>query len=118
MSDHHQESAADSQGEPRPAEEIERLVVDVLKDTFDPEIPVNIYDLGMIYDVEVGPDRSVAIRMTLTSPACPVAESLPGEVESRVRQIPGIGKVTIDLVWEPPWDRDMMSMAARLTLGM
>ena len=118
MNDHSEEGAPGAAGETPAPEEIEQTVIDVLKDTFDPEIPVNIYDLGMIYGIDVSPDRSVDIRMTLTSPACPVAESLPGEVELRVRQIPGIGNVTIQLVWDPPWDRDMMSMAARLTLGL
>ncbi len=98
--------------------DLEQAVIDVLRDTYDPEIPVNIYDLGMIYGIDVSEEGNVEIRMTLTSPACPVAESLPGEVEGRVRQIPGVQDVTITLVWDPPWDRDMMSMAARLTLGL
>jgi metal-sulfur cluster biosynthetic enzyme len=79
---------------------------------------VNIYDLGLVYGIEVGGDRSVAIKMTLTSPSCPVAESLPPEVEQKVKAIPGIGPVTVDLVWEPPWGKHLLSEAARLQLGL
>lgn len=98
-------------------QEAETKVVEALREVYDPEIPVNIYDLGMIYHVEVSPDLKVAVRMTLTSPMCPVAGSLPGEVETRLREIPGVAGATVELVWDPPWDRDMMSEAARLTLG-
>jgi FeS assembly SUF system protein len=96
---------------------IEDKVVEVLKETYDPEIPVNIYDLGMIYNIDVKPDASVEVKMTLTSPMCPVAGTLPGEVETRIRAIPEVKDARIDLVWDPPWDRDMMSEAAKLTLG-
>jgi len=96
---------------------IEDKVVEVLKETFDPEIPVNIYDLGMIYNIDVKDDTSVDVKMTLTSPMCPVAGTLPGEVETRIRAIPGVANARIELVWDPPWDRDMMSEAAKLTLG-
>lgn len=108
--------ANEPKGQARP-EEIEQRVLELLKDTYDPEIPVNIYDLGMIYGIEVDPRGVVDVSMTLTSPACPVAASLPGEVEARIRGIDGVSDVTVHLVWDPPWDKDMMSMAARLTLG-
>jgi len=98
--------------------ELEGRVIDVLKNTFDPEIPVNIYDLGMIYNVDVQPGGIVAVRMTLTSPMCPVAGSLPGEVETRIRELDGVAKATVELVWDPPWDRDMISEAARLQLNL
>lgn len=100
-----------------PAASLREGIVAALRKVYDPEIPVNIYDLGMIYNVEVSPELHVAVRMTLTSPMCPVAGSLPGEVETRLREIPGVHGATVELVWDPPWDRDMMSEAARLTLG-
>jgi FeS assembly SUF system protein len=100
------------------AEDIKRGVVDVLKTVYDPEIPVDIYELGLVYDVNVEEGGSVAIRMTLTSPMCPVAESLPPEVEEKVRGVAGVTDVKIDLVWEPPWTPSLMSEAARLELGM
>ena len=101
-----------------PAEGIEEQVVGVLRDTFDPEIPVNIYELGLIYETRVDPPGAVYIKMTLTSPMCPVAGSLPPEVASKVRALPGVTDVNVDLVWEPPWNPNMMSEAARLQLGM
>lgn len=97
---------------------IEGKVVDILRNTFDPEIPVNIYELGLIYEARVEDSGEVFIKMTLTSPACPVAGTLPPEVESRVRNIPGVTSVQLDLVWDPPWNPNMMSEAARLQLGM
>ncbi|OGG48119.1 MAG: FeS assembly SUF system protein [Candidatus Handelsmanbacteria bacterium RIFCSPLOWO2_12_FULL_64_10] len=97
---------------------IEEKILDVLRNTFDPEIPVNIYELGLVYEVRVEGSGEVFIKMTLTSPACPVAGSLPPEVESRVRAIPGVTDVRLDLVWDPPWNPSMMSEAARLQLGM
>jgi FeS assembly SUF system protein len=100
------------------AEDLKRSVVDVLKTVYDPEIPVDIYELGLVYDVQVEESGTVAIRMTLTSPMCPVAESLPPEVEEKVRGIAGVTDVKIDLVWEPPWSPSLMSEAARLELGM
>jgi FeS assembly SUF system protein len=99
-------------------EEIKQRVVDVLKTVYDPEIPVDIYELGLVYDVQVEESGSVAIRMTLTSPMCPVAESLPPEVEEKVRGVADVTDVKIDLVWEPPWSPSLMSEAARLELGM
>ena len=97
---------------------IKQGVVDMLRTVYDPEIPVDIYELGLVYDVNVEESGNVAIRMTLTSPMCPVAESLPPEVEEKVRGVPGVTEVKIDLVWEPPWSPSLMSEAARLELGM
>jgi len=93
-------------------------VIAALKDIFDPEIPVNIYDLGLIYGVDVADDGGVAITMTLTTPHCPVAESMPGEVEMRVCAVPGVRDVDVNLVWDPPWDMAKMSDEAKLELGM
>ena len=93
-------------------------VIDALKEIFDPEIPVNIYDLGLIYGVEVSPEASVAVTMTLTTPHCPVAESMPGEVEMRVSAVPGVRDAEVHLVWDPPWDMAKMSDEAKLELGM
>lgn len=93
-------------------------VIDALKTCYDPEIPVNIYELGLIYDLDVQSTGAVAIRMTLTSPACPVAGSLPGDVERKVRAVAGVTDVKVDLVWDPPWEMERMSEAARLQLGM
>ncbi len=92
-------------------------VVGALRDIFDPEIPVNIYDLGLIYSVEVDENDRVAVTMTLTSPACPVAGSLPGEVEEKVASVEGVSSAWVDLVWDPPWGPEHMSEEARLTLG-
>ncbi len=99
-------------------EELAAKVIDALRTCYDPEIPVNIYELGLIYDLKVAPDGTVAIRMTLTAPACPSAQSLPAEVEYRVRQVPGVKDVTVEVVWEPAWTTDRMSEAAKLQLGM
>jgi FeS assembly SUF system protein len=93
-------------------------VIEALKDIYDPEIPVNIYDLGLIYDVEVTAERHAYVKMTLTTPHCPVAESMPGEVELRVGSVPGIGHAEVELVWDPPWDPQKMSDEAKLELGM
>jgi len=93
-------------------------VIDALKDIYDPEIPVNIYDLGLIYDVEITPENHAKVKMTLTTPHCPVAESMPGEVELRVGAVPGIGDAEVELVWDPPWDPQKMTDEARLELGM
>ena len=96
---------------------LEERVVAALKTVFDPEIPVDIYELGLIYDIEVE-DARVKVRMTLTSPACPVAGSLPGEVEQKVEGVDGVERAEVELVWDPPWNPGMMSEAARLDLGM
>jgi FeS assembly SUF system protein len=93
-------------------------VIDALKEIYDPEIPVNIYDLGLICGVDVTDDGHVAITMTLTTPHCPVAESMPGEVELRVGSVPGVGLADVSLVWDPPWDPQKMSDEAKLELGM
>lgn len=102
----------------RSKEEIEHDVVEMLKTVYDPEIPVDIYELGLIYNIDVRDDRSVEVRLTLTSPMCPVAGSLPPEVESKVAQVEGVTQAVVDLVWDPPWNPGMMSEAARLELGM
>ena len=93
-------------------------VIETLKTCFDPEIPVNIYELGLIYQIEVAENGDVSIEMTLTSPACPVAGSLPPEVESKVKAVPGVTTAKVQVVWDPPWKPDMMSEAAKLQLGM
>ena len=96
---------------------LEQNIVSVLKTVFDPEIPADIYEMGMIYEIKVDDDANVYIKMTLTSPACPVAGSLPGDVQERVKNIPDVNDVYVDLVWDPPWDKDMMSEEAKLQLG-
>ncbi len=102
-----------------PADSREARVVEVLRTCFDPEIPVNIYELGLIYDVCCRDEHTVDITMTLTSPACPVAGSLPPEIEDRVRaEVEGVEHVHVEVVWDPPWSIDMMSEAAKLQLGM
>jgi len=93
-------------------------IVKALSSVFDPEIPVNIYDLGLIYDVIVDAESRVGIRMTLTAPACPAAQILPGQVENAVKSVAGVVDATVDIVWDPPWTRDRMSDAAKLQLGM
>ena len=93
-------------------------VIDEIKKIYDPEIPVNIYELGLIYDIIVQKDNSVKIKMTLTTPNCPVAESLPKEVKDTVMEITDVKKVDLDLVWDPPWDKSMMSEAAKLELNL
>ena len=97
--------------------EIKDKVIAEIKKIYDPEIPVNIYELGLIYDVSVD-KKNVSIKMTLTTPNCPVAESLPKEVKDSVMEIKGVDKVDLDLVWEPPWDKSMMSEAAKLELNL
>jgi FeS assembly SUF system protein len=97
---------------------LEGKVVDAIRTCFDPEIPVNIYELGLIYGVQVEPSGKVGVRMTLTSPACPVAGSLPLEVESKIRDIPGVTEAKVEVVFDPPWEPSRMSEAARLQLGM
>ena len=101
-----------------PGGDLYEAVVAALKEIFDPEIPVNIYDLGLIYAVDVTQDGAAVITMTLTTPHCPVAESMPGEVELRVSSVPGVRDAQVNLVWDPPWDMAKMSDEARLELGM
>ena len=96
---------------------IEAEVLEALREVYDPEIPVNIYDLGLIYEVNVDEYGVVDIEMTLTSPACPVAGILPGQVEQKVREVPGVADVSVELVWEPAWSMDRMSEEAKLELG-
>jgi FeS assembly SUF system protein len=104
---------------PVPAEtSLEQRVVAALKTCYDPEIPVDIHDLGLIYSVDISPDGFVTVKMTLTAPACPVAGSLPGEVETKVRAVEGVSGAKVELVWDPPWKPEMMSKLARLMLGM
>jgi FeS assembly SUF system protein len=93
-------------------------IIDTLKGIYDPEIPVNIYDLGLIYGVEVTDDGHAVVTMTLTTPHCPVAESMPGEIELQVGSVPGVGHAEVVLVWDPPWDPGKMSDEAKLELGM
>jgi FeS assembly SUF system protein len=97
---------------------LEGKVIAAMMTVYDPEIPVNIYELGLIYDIEIDPDNTVHVRMTLTAPGCPVAGSLPGEVEKRIESIPEVKGANVELVWDPPWDKEMMSETAMLTLGM
>jgi len=93
-------------------------IIEALRTVYDPEIPVNIYELGLIYDVTVSEEGHAAIRMTLTTPMCPAAELLPPEVETKARGVDGVSQVQLDLVWDPPWNPEMMSEAAKLDLGM
>jgi FeS assembly SUF system protein len=102
---------------PVPVEELREKVVEVLTTCYDPEIPVNIYELGLVYGVDLTPEGAVHIRMTLTSPACPVAGSLPPEVEQKVRGVPGVSSARVEIVWDPPWTMERMSEAARVQLG-
>jgi len=103
---------------PESAEALKADIVAALQEIYDPEIPVNIYELGLIYDVDVREDYSVRVRMTLTTPHCPVAESMPGEVELKVNGVAGVRSAEVALVWEPAWDMSMMSDEARLELGL
>jgi FeS assembly SUF system protein len=103
---------------PIETELIRAQIVEAMKTVYDPEIPVDIYELGLIYEVDVDNEGAATIQMTLTSPGCPVAGTLPGEVESRARSESGATDVTVDLVWEPPWSMDRMSEAAKLELGL
>jgi FeS assembly SUF system protein len=111
--------SADSADKARQAEvdALGERIIDVLRTVYDPEIPVNIFELGLIYKVDVGDDNHVQIEMTLTSPACPVAGTLPGEVETKVASIEGVQGATVELVWDPPWNPSMMTEEAQLELG-
>ena len=112
--------SGDQQDEPKggAGSDLQASVVETLKSIYDPEIPVDIYELGLIYDVDISEDGDAIITMTLTTPHCPVAESLPQEVELRVLSVPGIRDAEVKLVWNPPWDPSKMSDEARLELGM
>jgi FeS assembly SUF system protein len=107
-------SAAPASG----GEALREQVVAAIKTCYDPEIPVDIWELGLVYDVAVAEDGNVGITMTLTSPMCPVAESLPPEVEAKVRAVPGVSDARVQVTWDPPWNPSMMTEAARLELGM
>ena len=96
---------------------LEQDIIHQLKTVFDPEIPVDIYELGLIYEIKIDEEANVYLKMTLTSPACPVAGSLPKEVQERVKSLPDVNDVYVDLVWDPAWDKDMMSDEAKLELG-
>ena len=98
--------------------ELKDKIIEEIKKIYDPEIPVNIYDLGLIYDIKVENKNTAKVKMTLTSPNCPVAESLPKEVKDGIMQVEGIDNVDLDLVWDPPWDKDRMSEAAKLELNL
>jgi len=97
--------------------DLHERVVEAIKTVYDPEIPVNIWELGLVYGVEVSSEHDVKVTMTLTAPACPAAGELPGEVEQKVAAVPGVKSAKVDVVWEPSWTKDMMSEAARLQLG-
>ena len=99
-------------------ERMQNAVIEALRGIHDPEIPVNIYDLGLIYRLDIDDDGNVAIQMTLTTPACPVAESMPGQVECAVREVPGVRSAKVELVWDPPWTRDRLDDFTRLELGL
>ena len=98
--------------------ELKDQIIAEIKKIYDPEIPVNIYELGLIYDIKVENKNTAKVKMTLTSPNCPVAESLPNEVKDSIMQVEGIDKVDLDLVWDPPWDKSMMSESAKLELNL
>jgi FeS assembly SUF system protein len=104
--------------DPARAAELRPQIVAAVSKVFDPEIPVNIYELGLIYEIIVDAESRVGVRMTLTAPACPAAQVLPAEVRRRVAEVPGVTEARVDIVWDPPWDRDRMSDAAKLQLGM
>jgi FeS assembly SUF system protein len=111
-------SAATPTTTPASADEIRQRIVDALRTVYDPEIPVDIYELGLVYEVAVDAAGKARVRMTLTSPACPAAEALPPEVETKARGVPGVTSVELELVWDPPWTPERMSEAAKLELGM
>jgi FeS assembly SUF system protein len=114
---------ANTQPEVGPADAVQTdalkpTIVEAISTVFDPEIPVNIYELGLIYEIIVDADRRVGVRMTLTSPACPSAQQLPSEVRYKVKAVEGVTDCAVDVIWEPPWTKEMMSEAAKLSLGL
>jgi FeS assembly SUF system protein len=114
-----QDTAMDNpKAAPITGDTLEEQIVSALRTVYDPEIPVNIYDLGLIYSVDIKDGNHVHIRMTLTAPGCPVAGSMPGAVERAVKRVPGIESAEVELVWDPPWTQECMSDEARLELGM
>lgn len=98
--------------------DLEVKIVDALKQVFDPEIPVNIYDLGLIYEIEIADDAYIDVKMSLTTPGCPVAQTFPGIVENAVRGVDGVLDCSVELIWDPPWTQDRMTEAAKLDLGL
>jgi FeS assembly SUF system protein len=112
------ESIAEVVPDSRKMADVQPQVIEALKSVFDPEIPVNIYELGLVYDVIVDATGLVGIRMTLTAPACPAAQSLPIEVREKARSVPGVTEARVEIVWDPPWGPDRMSDAAKLQLGL
>ena len=108
----------ENKSDPLAALALKPAIIEALSEVYDPEIPVNIWELGLIYDIEVDSESRVHIQMTLTAPACPAAQVLPAEVEGRVRAVPGVKDVYVEVVWEPAWSTDRMSEAAKLQLGM
>jgi FeS assembly SUF system protein len=118
MSENFLEDFMDGPAETATDDALREQIVDKLKTIFDPEIPVNIYELGLIYDLDVSPANDVKVTMTLTTPMCPVAESMPEEVGNKVREVEGVNEVDVELVWDPPWDMTKLSEAAKLELGM
>jgi FeS assembly SUF system protein len=100
------------------ANPVRENVIAALRTIFDPEIPVNIYDLGLIYELEVDAEGKVFVKMTLTAPACPVAETFPGVVESRLYEVPGVSEVRVELVWDPPWSKERLPEEVKLRLGL
>jgi FeS assembly SUF system protein len=111
-------STAASGAGPLDPKAIESAAIEAVKTVFDPEIPVNIYELGLIYGIDVADDGTVAVRMTLTAPACPAAEIIPVDVETKIRAVAGVKDVSVEIVWDPPWSPDKMSEIAKLELGM
>ena len=103
--------------DPTETARFQQPIIDVIRTVYDPEIPVDIYELGLIYDIIVDADRKALIKMTLTSPACPSAQQVPNEVRYKVKSVPGVADAWVEIVWEPPWDKDRMSEAAKLSLG-
>lgn len=103
---------------PLEASDLRRSIIEALRTVYDPEIPVNLYDLGLIYDIVVEPSGAVTIRMTLTAPTCPIADALLWQIDKTVRAVPGVTDVTVNLVWDPPWGRSMMSESAKIQLGL
>ena len=123
MSDAPQQSPVPEAGQtsalsPQELDAFTSKLVTALKTVFDPEIPVDIYELGLIYDIIVDAERKVLVKMTLTSPACPSAQQLPSEVRYKVKAVPGVTDAWVEIVWEPPWSKDLMSESAKLSLGI
>ncbi|HMP60547.1 MAG TPA: DUF59 domain-containing protein [Gemmatales bacterium] len=102
----------------KPGLSVHEQVIEMIRTCYDPEIPVNIYDLGLIYAIDVSPERAVHVKMSLTSPACPVAGSLPGMVQAKIATLPDVTAAKVELVWDPPWTQERLSEAARLQLGL